>query len=70
MSLLVIYVFVLQCKPGYAGNGFHCGDDSDSDGVPDRTLPCGGIACQAVSLKLIASWIMLINQIYIRNRNG
>ena len=51
LNLSEFYVFVLQCKPGYAGNGFHCGDDSDSDGVPDRALPCGGISCQAVSLK-------------------
>jgi len=35
-----------QCKPGYAGNGFHCGDDSDSDGIPDKKLPCGGKECQ------------------------
>ena len=38
-----------QCKPGYAGNGFHCGDDSDSDGIPDKALPCGGMECKAVS---------------------
>ena len=70
MSLSVICFFALQCKPGYAGNGFHCGDDSDSDGIPDRALPCGGIACQAVSFKLIAIWITMIYQIYIGIPNG
>ena len=40
---------LFQCKPGYAGNGFHCGDDSDSDGIPDKNLPCGEKECRSVS---------------------
>ena len=45
--------FFFQCKPGYAGNGFHCGDDSDADGIPDKALPCSGDVCKAVSLAIV-----------------
>ncbi|KAK3096942.1 hypothetical protein FSP39_005000 [Pinctada imbricata] len=37
--------FGCQCKIGYAGNGFQCGNDTDIDGLPDITLSCIGYRC-------------------------
>merc|ERR1712013_770396 len=34
------------CNPGFAGNGFKCGNDSDSDGFPDEPLNCTEISCR------------------------
>lgn len=44
-----------RCKVGYAGDGFHCGLDSDLDGWPDDRLDCGSLRCKPVCfhLKLI-----------------
>lgn len=37
----------MQCRVGWAGNGQICGPDSDSDGIPDRSLLCHGYQCRA-----------------------
>uniref|UniRef100_A0A8C8F117 Thrombospondin 3 n=1 Tax=Oncorhynchus tshawytscha TaxID=74940 RepID=A0A8C8F117_ONCTS len=29
-----------KCNMGWAGNGYTCGPDTDSDGYPDQPLPC------------------------------
>ena len=34
--------FSCSCKTGYVGNGFYCGNDTDSDGIPDNALACSG----------------------------
>merc|ERR1719244_565425 len=34
------------CKPGFAGNGFKCGNDTDVDGYPDKPLNCTEITCR------------------------
>lgn len=35
-----------QCNLGFAGNGEHCGNDSDLDGFPDHQLPCKEQHCK------------------------
>ena len=32
--------FACACIARYGGNGVHCGNDSDDDGIPDNELPC------------------------------
>ncbi|XP_029165591.1 cartilage oligomeric matrix protein [Nylanderia fulva] len=36
-----------KCRVGWAGNGFMCGPDSDSDGIPDTALRCHDNRCHA-----------------------
>ncbi|XP_077965864.1 cartilage oligomeric matrix protein-like [Styela clava] len=38
--------FIEDCSVGQAGNGIHCGTDSDLDGRPDEELPCEEHSCQ------------------------
>ncbi len=38
--------FSCTCKIGYAGNGIHCANDTDSDGIPDSQLQCASKSCQ------------------------
>ena len=40
---------MLQCKPGYAGNGEYCGPDTDNDGHPDKGVSCTDWGCYRVS---------------------
>lgn len=42
--------FIFQCKIGWAGNGFMCGEDSDLDGYPDVALPCTEPNCKKVTV--------------------
>lgn len=39
--------FSCKCRVGWAGNGFACGPDTDSDGIPDRSLRCHDRRCHA-----------------------
>jgi len=39
--------FTCTCDLGYAGNGVHCGVDSDLDGFPDVGLDCTDLHCFA-----------------------
>uniref|UniRef100_F6TNY6 Trhombospondin Bi n=1 Tax=Ciona intestinalis TaxID=7719 RepID=F6TNY6_CIOIN len=35
-----------ECRVGYAGNGFVCGNDTDHDGFPDIRMPCHHKHCR------------------------
>ena len=35
-----------HCNLGYAGDGYHCGNDTDADGIPDATLKCNSKTCK------------------------
>lgn len=35
-----------KCRTGWAGNGFTCGPDIDSDGIPDKSLHCHDHRCR------------------------
>lgn len=39
--------FICSCDLGYAGDGVHCGVDSDLDGFPDMALNCSSLECSA-----------------------
>eukprot|EP00794_Sanderia_malayensis_P004541 gene4541-5138_t len=39
-------MFSCTCQIGYAGDGWHCANDTDSDGVPDNRLSCASKSCQ------------------------
>ncbi|XP_071564208.1 cartilage oligomeric matrix protein [Temnothorax nylanderi] len=39
--------YICKCRVGWAGNGYSCGPDSDSDGIPDRSLRCHDRRCHA-----------------------
>ncbi|XP_066589978.1 cartilage oligomeric matrix protein [Prorops nasuta] len=39
--------YTCRCRIGWAGNGHSCGPDSDSDGIPDRSLSCRDKRCRA-----------------------
>ena len=38
-------MYACNCRIGYAGNGYHCGNDSDADGIPDNLLNCSSKSC-------------------------
>ncbi|XP_066924017.1 cartilage oligomeric matrix protein-like [Clytia hemisphaerica] len=35
-----------KCRPSMAGDGYHCGKDTDGDGIPDQQLQCDSKHCQ------------------------
>lgn len=45
--------FSCKCKLGYAGDGYHCGIDSDIDGFPDKSLECSDKRCRADNCPMI-----------------
>ena len=50
IQVFQIFLFFTQeiiCPPGTAGDGYICGPDSDSDGIPDADLSCNTKHCNA-----------------------
>ncbi|XP_012227151.1 cartilage oligomeric matrix protein [Linepithema humile] len=45
--------YICKCHVGWAGNGLVCGPDSDSDGIPDRSLRCHDRRCHADNCRTV-----------------
>jgi len=59
-----------SCNAGYAGNGFYCGADSDSDGVPNYALsPCSS-TCVRCAVDICPFSAGLSRPYFIASRAG
>lgn len=45
--------YMCRCRVGWAGNGHYCALDTDSDGVPDKTLNCHDHSCRIDNCPLV-----------------